>query len=495
MSTIYTPTFVKEVLLDGTRDRLLDNTAPTYLYVSDYPTPPQEAKETVRSELESIEAIVLAKKLKSDNIYYLIQRNNWTDGTVYSKYSDNEVLDKNFFVISSNRAVYKCLDNNNGSPSTSEPSFLDQTSTRLPDGYTWKYMFRLTQKQLNDIATRQYIPVVKDPDTTANTVAGTIDFISVVQTGANYQTHTGYIGGKVSNNMFMLSTSASPVEGMYNGSSLYIMSGDGVGSISEITQYFSNTTGRFVFTKTSLPDVNINSQYYISPTVVIDGNGKDAKAMAILNTEGGVNHIEIIDHGTRYTYAQATLKANTIHGSGSLLKPEVSPIRGHGSCPVSELKSDALIISMTLEGDELDTVPATTKFSRMGLIKNVTGINGNSGSLIDDDTFTTTFTIDTIQVNGTLERGDIVHGIVSPNKRGLIISVNGDKMVGIYLSAEHFDNLEGIISQNGIIANIQSIRQPTGSVNASKLMSMIDVEEVSRSGATKENVNVIMKFV
>ena len=65
-----------------------------------------------------------------------------------------------FYVMTDEYNVYKCLDNNNGAKSTAKPIGTQVLPISLSDGYIWKYMFNvpiaLRTKFLND----QYFPVV-----------------------------------------------------------------------------------------------------------------------------------------------------------------------------------------------------------------------------------------------------------------------------------------------------------------------------------------------
>ena len=55
------------------------------------------------------------------------------------------LYDANFYVMNSERNVYKCLDNNNNdSGSTVEPTGTDTIVLSTADGYKWKYMYTLS---------------------------------------------------------------------------------------------------------------------------------------------------------------------------------------------------------------------------------------------------------------------------------------------------------------------------------------------------------------
>ena len=91
---------------------------------------------------------IYMKKISSSDFCFLIPRYEWTSGTVYDSYRDEEELfspRRLFYVYNkANRGVYKCLDNNNSSPSTQAPSQVTTESFSTSDGYTWKLIYRIT---------------------------------------------------------------------------------------------------------------------------------------------------------------------------------------------------------------------------------------------------------------------------------------------------------------------------------------------------------------
>ena len=94
-------------------------------------------------------------------------------------------------------AVYKCLDNNNGSKSTFRPfQYIDPEVAPkvLPDGYKWKYMFTIPGADLSRFNTNQspkpdFVPMTID--LTYKGAPGTIDRIDIDSPGVNYKPTIG----------------------------------------------------------------------------------------------------------------------------------------------------------------------------------------------------------------------------------------------------------------------------------------------------------------
>ena len=68
--------------------------------------------------------------------------------------------DSVFYVITDEYNVFKCLDNNNSSPSTYKPIGTTVDPVTFPDGYMWKFMFNVPVALRIKFLTDDYIPIV-----------------------------------------------------------------------------------------------------------------------------------------------------------------------------------------------------------------------------------------------------------------------------------------------------------------------------------------------
>jgi hypothetical protein len=165
------------------------------------PPAPLQDQQSIKNIFKSM---FVAKLVTSNNISPVIQRIDWTSGKTYDYYQDNidmfstdpyGILNLNFYVRNRYDQVFKCLWNNNGSPSTAEPFFQPgsygtnniYTGT---DGYKWKYMYTI------DVGTKQKfmdsnwipIPVGQNTPNPIQTSAGSgdIEVINVTNGGSGY---------------------------------------------------------------------------------------------------------------------------------------------------------------------------------------------------------------------------------------------------------------------------------------------------------------------
>ena len=100
--------------------------------------------------------------------------------------------DANFYVMNSEYNVYKCLDNNNNSPSTVRPYSTSHEPFQTADGYVWKFMYSIPTALVNKFLSDIDIPVataVKNPYYSN----GAINAVQVIKQGSNYSTSDGLL--------------------------------------------------------------------------------------------------------------------------------------------------------------------------------------------------------------------------------------------------------------------------------------------------------------
>jgi hypothetical protein len=150
--------------------------------------------------------IFVAKQIKTSDISPVIQRVNWTTGTVYDYFRDdvdmlvkdaNGFITKTFYVKNKYDQVFKCLWNNNAGASTREPYFEPGTysANRIfqgDDGYKWKFMYTIDTGLKLKFMDKEWMPVQVGSNTPNPLVtsagAGSIDVINVINGGSGYDT-------------------------------------------------------------------------------------------------------------------------------------------------------------------------------------------------------------------------------------------------------------------------------------------------------------------
>jgi len=349
---------------------------------------PPEAKNTLEEILNARRDLNGIREIGLTDIVLGLREINYKSGVVFDQYEDDvDLTDKNFYVLTDQLNVYKCISNNNGSVSTVRPS---HTTSDIPleiDGYKWRYMFSVTTSLLRKFIISDFFPFNNDPNVLAPTKPGTIDNIRVDSAGSGYPANATV----VNNTEIPLFIQG---DGNQNSSATVdISTSQGqIVSIDEITDRGAN----YPFA----PESNIPIAFR-----QLNGNTLDQSAygIATTNPSGEIASVQVIHRGSNYSdgsaeivqssvfaYAETNEEGEIINadvpagregenftraeivvvsnvGSEASLKPIISPLEGHGSDPASELLANFALINLRLSGEE--GFLGNSNFRRVGLIE------------------------------------------------------------------------------------------------------------------------------
>ena len=165
-------------------------------------TPTNVANDPIDNQSQQFkiyDQIIGLKRVTSAEMRSVIRNNKWSSGSVYDIYRhdygdvtnvvgnvktyvqsnnfEQHLYETNFYVVTSEYKVYKCLDNNGNGESTSEPTSTSSAPFTLPDGYIWKYMFTVNANDFEKFKTDEYVPIPED---------SAIDQSNVIAPAANY---------------------------------------------------------------------------------------------------------------------------------------------------------------------------------------------------------------------------------------------------------------------------------------------------------------------
>jgi hypothetical protein len=159
--------------------------------------PPTPVNSTANVEYTPWRDMYAAKRITTADVSHAIPRYEWTSGTVYDKYDDqdtNLLESDDFYAITEDYNVYKVLSNAGGTASTTKPSGVSTSPFTTADGYIWKYMYTVTTAKALKFLTNDYIPVqtlASDDgsdqwDVQVAAVDGGIHVINVTAGGSGY---------------------------------------------------------------------------------------------------------------------------------------------------------------------------------------------------------------------------------------------------------------------------------------------------------------------
>jgi len=166
-------------------------------------TAPVTPADNLNAQHFPFDDLLAAKKIASSDVAFAIPRRNWTTGTTYDIYRHDygeyatgtttaitanggasTLHDSAFYVLTTARNVYKCLDNDGNTASTVEPTHTSTPIQTLSDGYKWKYMYTLTASQQSNFLSTDFMAVATDSTVSSAAVAGAIDVIKIKSAGS-----------------------------------------------------------------------------------------------------------------------------------------------------------------------------------------------------------------------------------------------------------------------------------------------------------------------
>lgn len=482
--------------LDSLSDDLVFD--PNYVFISKYTqwadgVAPDtdysyDAMQRVRDEM------IVGKKISSVDVRRMIRRVDWMSDTVYDEYqSDDPYLeDKDFYVLTGSRHVFKCISNAGGTESTVEPSLTILSNFSTADGYVWRYMFTIPPDELDKFSDSELFPFSSNTSVENAAVSGTVDAIRIDESGNNWIVYeTGSIASVVSNNVFQISSNAVPSSGYYACSSIYVMSGVGAGYLSEIASYEANASGNFVTTYVESANVSFGDVYLLSPTIKVTGDGQGAKAYSTVNTSSSTIHgVTVIDPGNSYTWAEVTAySAAGASNSSVAMTAMISPRGGHGADPKFELFSKDLRVSVDFDANAAPLV----SYRVAGFLR--TPKNASNANYTNT-TFRAYVEADSAYVIGVTSPpspGETVIGVTSAAS-GTVISANSSSIEigdvdGSFVEGENVASA----GPSGSVVTLTGINTPQVNADSGTIVFYEYFEPVSRSNTTSERVRLTIK--
>lgn len=465
--------------------------------------PPQPVDTVANTNYGFWQSLYAAKKILPKNASFVVLRNDWQSNTIYQEYRSNrnDFYDSNFFVLTDERNVYKCLFNNNDNPSTIKPTGTSTSNINTADGYVWKYMYSVGADKALKFLTQNYMPVeiLESDNGTAQWQVqqaasnGAIEIIDVVTTGENYLQQKGTLSAVSNGTHMKLSSNANGSDNIYNYSALYIDSGKGAGQVSQIIDYIGST--RQVVLKNAFTTTpNTSSTYSVTPYIKISGDGSDASAYANVSA-GGVTKVTMIDGGSDYAYPEVSVVANNSHGSGAKVIPHVSPKGGHGANAFSELLGHNILLNVKFDGNEANTIPTNTEFRTVSVITNPLNANGTIANNVNYD-LTTTLNLSSL--NGHFQSGEFVKGDVSGTEARVMYFANTTQFSGFIRSTHLINKFEPVeqITGNtsGTTAQLDTIDIPELRLRQGNIIYQQNHVPVKRDNEQTEDVKLIIKF-
>ena len=287
--------------------------------------------------------MVTLKQITIQDIAFCTRRIDWTSGTVYDQYDDTDesLGTKNFYVVTDDFNVYKCLSNNNDAKSTVKPIGLGNTVNSIPfspfetgDGYVWKFMYSIPLILQTRFLTPSFMPVPRQAKNQFYS-QGSIVSATINNGGSAYNpsTTSASISGDGVGGAATLQFSGGVItnviiEGAESLATIADATGDGTNVTYETTSDHGFNTNQFVTITGTVSDGGDTSSFDISSpakivsvqTIAVDGVATFTVASTVEDTyvSGGSVSAKYPTGGIGYTNATITVTdTDAVPGSGA----------------------------------------------------------------------------------------------------------------------------------------------------------------------------------
>jgi hypothetical protein len=314
---------LKRILLDNLITEVATGAASYYIGIGNSidwdssdtapdPTNTLREERNLRLRLQSIKS--------GEDVSYVVPRNNWVSGTIYSGWDDNVSSHPTnpYFIITDDNGVYMCLKQGRDATgaavaSTIKPTGSSVNSFFTADGYIWKFLYTLSAGNANKFLSANYVPVQYIASTDSSSPAAIVE-----QKGIQDAAVSGQIG--------------------------------------------------------NIRVIDGGSGYASAPTVTVVGDGDSCQATAIISG-GSIVDIRLDSNGSGVPlhgngYSKATITFNT--GTATARAATLAPKGGFGANAINDLRAKALMFNSKPSGNESNTFITDNDFRQVTLIKNPT---------------------------------------------------------------------------------------------------------------------------
>jgi hypothetical protein len=342
-------------------------------------------------------------------------------------FSDNV----NFYVLTDEYNVYKCLNNNNGANSTIKPTYVAFNSTTTEsDGYIWKYMYTLTNKDRTRFLTFDWMPVKK---------------ITIDDGSLQYQVQQEAVDGGIES----IIVSNSGISYTNSSNIVVTITGDGTGATA--TASLNSTTN----TVSTILITNKGLNYSFANVSITGGGGTGATARAIMSPYGG--------HGSNPLYE--------LGGSTLMLGVKIQPTEESLFIASNDFRQIALLRNPLTNG----TANAFSNSAFTQLLELTVAGSGNDYT--DDEQVYQGASLATSTFSGRVLKSNTVTNVL---------------YLTDYTGTPTSTNLFGLNS--GAVKFVVQIQQPDLKPRSGQIIYIDNISPITRAEDQIENIKIPIKF-
>ncbi len=473
------------------------------------------------SKNQFLENVVFGKKILGTDTKFMIKYHPWQKDQTYVQYDDlKDMTDEKFYAVvgptnndTGDYRIFKCLFNNNDSPSTAPPNwnpFTEGQIYRTADKYVWKFMYAITPAEFEAYNAVGFIPLAydlvinPDPYADANNVVYGSElsdiFVENPIDNAGYPSVSGFLMAAPGNDgtLTVRANNINQITNFYAGMSIYLSNPDGGPSNLYVIDTYSfevgNQFGKIKVSGTPLADGVLNgATFTIVPTCIIKGDGSGASALPnVIN--GNISSLLILDQGSGYTNATASIVDPTFDFDPedpisidvrAKLRPVLSPKGGHGWNMIDEMHCRHILLYGYITETNNNKIGATNTYSHLAIIKNPEFLSSSANSANTPTVFDNRIEITTNQfalatVDTTLTQLDLNNEITFTAK----VHEVDDTSNTVYLSSYMGPYQNGANNDTSLDYTLQLINEQGQriTINSPQANNTVESDYVQRSG-------------
>ena len=524
---------------------------------------PNSIANTQFEKREFERRVIFGNKVGVDEIRYMFNINNWAADTVYDDFDDTQdasLLNMIVTVVNDegNYYVFKCLDNNNGGPSTSAPSLneIDTSTYELiisSDGYVWKYMFSVTSAEAQVFATTDSLPLPYPAlgDTLVQSGAKEgLSQIVITNTPSGLFSKCVFGPGTTTADASTVACETvtqdsalttkksivvkiSPKSGSFLDTSdnsyanLYLWRSDGK-VFDVITSAQPSGTGQYINIVISTSETVTSftqggKTYKLLPKIRVSrstSSGTPCVAYGIIDQFGTLTKVAFTTKGSEYKYATAKLilpagvaaSANEQNLTATSLRPIISPTGGHGSNAIAEMSMSRLGVVTNFSGEDVLT-PNANFYTKVALVKNPIFNDATKPAQLDNRTVITLtgdvtsvasvgrYITQTISLGDSLGTEQVVgkiHQSVydgTTNTKVYLVDYTGD-FQNSFQTGKIFIKTDPASADNvtGIDINNSNVVYGNYKAYSGDILHFVDFDPIQRQADRKEKIKFIFDF-
>jgi hypothetical protein len=338
------------------------------------PTP-----DTIQADYTTFDNMFFMNQILRSDVSLMIKNIPWQANQVYVAFDKDknqyESGDLFYAYNSDNRSVYLCLasPSNTSATSTYPPSSLSTEPEIKLDGYTWKFLYQVSEEDLEKFDYPNFIPIQEigtdlytdqrlyQQNVASAAIRGAIEAIDVSVQGNAY---AGAVNVNFTNSLYFIAsqntdTAEFPIitidpsgrlelalaDGFYDNKYVIYFKNKYTATIQ--TSVIDSTTGYLQLTlcnPSSAASPPQGVEFSILPRIEIIGNGSSAIAIPVMTEDKLISKITMIDGGSNYSYVDVSVLVE----NGTVIKPVIG-LNGLASDVIEVLGARHLMISKKIK--------------------------------------------------------------------------------------------------------------------------------------------------